>query len=190
MRIATYEHQGEERTGIVEGERVFAVPPTTTVIGLLAASPAERQQVAQASRAGGGVPLAEVRLRAPLQPPTIRDFVTFEQHVEGAVKHGNPDGRIHPNWYQAPRFFWISPYSVVGTGDPVEAPPGCSLLDFELELAAVIGRAGRNLTQGQAREHIAGYTILTPKQISLQGRHVEEVARLVVGAQQLVDPFP
>jgi len=125
MRIATYEHAGAERVGIVEGETVFAVAPGTSVIDLLGVGPAERGLVAGAARATGGVPLAEVRLRAPLQPPTIRDFVTFEQHVEGAVKHGSPDAQIHPHWYRAPRFFWISPYSVVGPDDPDRcSPPG------------------------------------------------------------------
>src|SRR5262249_39723702 len=95
-----------------------------------------------------------------LKPPTIGDFVTFEQHVAGAVRNGRPDATINPRWYDAPRFFWISPYSVVGPDDPVAVPPGCRLLDFELELAAVVGRDGFNLTPEQAVEHIAGYTIL------------------------------
>jgi 2-keto-4-pentenoate hydratase/2-oxohepta-3-ene-1,7-dioic acid hydratase in catechol pathway len=160
MRIATYEQAGQERIGIVEGGTVFAVVQGVSVIDLLAAGPAERERFARAARAAAETPLAEVRLRAPLQPPTIRDFVTFEQHVEGAVKNGSRDAEIHPHWYQAPRFFWINPYSVVGPDDPVEVPPGCSLLDLELELAAIIGRSGRDLTQAQARDHIAGYTIL------------------------------
>jgi 2-keto-4-pentenoate hydratase/2-oxohepta-3-ene-1,7-dioic acid hydratase in catechol pathway len=147
VRIATYEYEGVEWVGVVEGDDV--VPVDATVLELLAGAAFER---------GEPVPLAAVRLRAPLQPPTIRDFVTFEQHVAGAVK--NHGGEINPQWYEAPRFFWISPYSVHATGDPVAVPPACEALDLELELACVIGREGFNLTPEEARGCIAGYLVL------------------------------
>jgi 2-keto-4-pentenoate hydratase/2-oxohepta-3-ene-1,7-dioic acid hydratase in catechol pathway len=147
MRIATYERDGVERVGLVEGDTVR--PVDATALELLAGSRPEP---------GAPVPLTDVRLRAPLQPPTIRDFVCFEQHVAGAVK--NHGGTISDAWYAAPRFFWISPYSVVGTGNAVAVPPACELLDLELEIAAVIGTAGFNLTPEQARDHIAGYMVL------------------------------
>jgi 2-keto-4-pentenoate hydratase/2-oxohepta-3-ene-1,7-dioic acid hydratase in catechol pathway len=152
MKMATYEHGGAEHVGVVDGDSVSKVD--ATVLELLAMTPEQRDAVAR----GDAVALADVRLCPPLQPPTIRDFVTFEQHVAGAVK--NHGGEINPAWYDAPRFFWISPYSVVGPDDDVAVPPACEALDLELELAAVIGREGFNLSPAEARDHIAGYMVL------------------------------
>jgi 2-keto-4-pentenoate hydratase/2-oxohepta-3-ene-1,7-dioic acid hydratase in catechol pathway len=55
---------------------------------------------------------------------------------------------------------FMSPHAVIGAHDQVPVPAGCTLMDYELEVAAVIGRDGRDLTPEQAGEHIAGYTIL------------------------------
>jgi 2-keto-4-pentenoate hydratase/2-oxohepta-3-ene-1,7-dioic acid hydratase in catechol pathway len=102
---------------------------------------------------------ADVRLLPPLEPGSIRDFLTFEQHVEGMVRIADPAREIHPQWYEAPTFYFSNPHSVVGAHDDVPIPPGCEVFDYELEVAAVIGRDGRDLTPAEAREHILGYTI-------------------------------
>ena len=75
MKVARYGWNGREHVGVVEGDTV--VPARTGVLELLTAP---KSFVA----AGEPVPLAEVRLLPPLEPPSIRDFVTFEQHVEGS----------------------------------------------------------------------------------------------------------
>jgi len=108
---------------------------------------------------GETVPLEAVRLLPPVEPPSIRDFLTFEQHVDGMVRLHDPPREIHPQWYEAPTFYFSNPHSVVGAHDDVAIPPGCEVFDYELEVAAVIGRDGRDLTPEQAREHILGYTI-------------------------------
>jgi 2-keto-4-pentenoate hydratase/2-oxohepta-3-ene-1,7-dioic acid hydratase in catechol pathway len=108
---------------------------------------------------GETLPLETVRLLPPVEPPSIRDFLTFEQHVDGMVRLHDPPRDIHPQWYEAPTFYFSNPHSVVGAHDDVAIPPGCEVFDYELEVAAVIGRDGRDLTPEQAREHILGYTI-------------------------------
>ncbi len=108
---------------------------------------------------GPGVPLTDVRLLPPLQPPTVRDFVTFEEHVEGIRRSVDGVGGVPEAWYDAPTFYFTNPYAVIGPHDDVPVPPGSRVLDFELEVAAVIGREGRDLTPEQARDHIIGYTI-------------------------------
>jgi len=108
---------------------------------------------------GETVPLEAVHLLPPVEPPSIRDFLTFEQHVDGMVRLHDPPREIHPQWYEAPTFYFSNPHSVVGAHDDVAIPPGCEVFDYELEVAAVIGRDGRDLTPEQAREHILGYTI-------------------------------
>jgi len=148
MRIASYVHEGHRRCGIVEGDVVRPLPEGTSPLDAPTARPV-----------GAAVPLADVRLLPPLQPPTVRDFVTFEEHVEGVRRSVDGAGGVPEAWYDAPTFYFTNPYAIVGPYDTVPVPPGSHVLDFELEVAAVIGREGRDLTPEQAREHILGYTI-------------------------------
>jgi 2-keto-4-pentenoate hydratase/2-oxohepta-3-ene-1,7-dioic acid hydratase in catechol pathway len=115
--------------------------------------------VVRVRETGEAIALDAVRLLPPVEPPSIRDFLTFEQHVEGMVKLHDPPRDVHSQWYEAPTFYFSNPHSLIGATDDVAIPPGCQLFDFELEVAAVIGRDGRDLTPQQAREHILGYAI-------------------------------
>jgi len=62
-------------------------------------------------------------------------------------------------WYESPFCYFTNPHALTGPDDEIPVPPGCRRLDFELEVAAVIGRSGRNLTPDDAGNYIAGYTI-------------------------------
>jgi 2-keto-4-pentenoate hydratase/2-oxohepta-3-ene-1,7-dioic acid hydratase in catechol pathway len=155
MRIATYEHGGATRAGIVQGEEVRPLDAGTDPISLLTMTAAERA----ALPLGAPVALADVRLRPPIRPPAVRDFVAFEQHIEGMVKTEGPDAKVPDAWYQAPAFYFSNPNAMFATGDDIEVPPRCRLFDYELEVAAIIGVPGRDLTVENAGEHIAGYTI-------------------------------
>ena len=90
----------------------------------------------------------------------IRDFITFEQHTAGSLRAVSGTDEIPEAWYEAPAFYFTNPHAAIGTGAPVTLPPGSVTFDFELEVAAVIGRAGYNLTVEEAEECIVGYTIL------------------------------
>jgi 2-keto-4-pentenoate hydratase/2-oxohepta-3-ene-1,7-dioic acid hydratase in catechol pathway len=85
--------------------------------------------------------------------------MTFEQHVQGAAMLMG-DGRIGEEWYELPVFYFTNPYAVIGPYDDAPIPPGCHILDYELEVAAIVGRAGHNLSVDEAERHIVGYTIL------------------------------
>jgi 2-keto-4-pentenoate hydratase/2-oxohepta-3-ene-1,7-dioic acid hydratase in catechol pathway len=159
MRLARFEHDGTTGDGIVVDAAVYALPAETTVLSALLATPDERDRMQAEALAGAGVAIDAVRLLAPLQPPAFRDYVCFEQHIEGALMLFNPDAKIMPEWYEAPRFYFTNPASVNGTGADIEVPPGSQALDFELEVAAIIGHGGRDLTGSAARDAIAGYTI-------------------------------
>src|SRR4051812_18725840 len=157
MRFAAWTEDGATRVGLLEGETLHALPPGTDLVDLLADAPTSLEAAAERARAGGEtVALADVALTLPLQPPAVRDFIAFEQHIEGmAIGRG----ASNPGLYEVPVFYFSNPGASIGPHDDVPVPPGCDLFDFELEVAAVIGRAGRDLTPEQAREHIAGYLI-------------------------------
>ena len=143
------------RAGVVSDAGIHPLPPDVTVLGLVrgraARRPGGRHSARSASRPCRWTP---VRLLPPLAAPTVRDFVAFEEHVAGIA------GAVVPEWYQAPTFYFTNPYALIGADDDVPVPPGCELLDFELEVAVVVGRDGASLTPEQAREHIFGYTVL------------------------------
>ncbi|MGW0333161.1 fumarylacetoacetate hydrolase family protein [Streptomyces sp. NPDC003011] len=160
MRFATFVYEGVHRCGLVEEDSVRPFPVGTDLLHLLRAGLPAGPHQAGPQQAGPPVPLSAVRLLPPLQPPSVRDFVTFEEHVEGVRRSVEGTGGVPEQWYAAPTFYFTNPHAVYGPGDGIPVPPGSALLDFELEVAAVIGREGRDLTPEQARDHIAGYTVL------------------------------
>ncbi len=94
-------------------------------------------------------------------PPaaSIRDFYAFEQHVKTCRAHRGLE--MIPQWYQVPVFYFSNPVCVIGDGDPVRAPAGSQALDYELELACVIGTAARDLpADDSALACVAGFTIM------------------------------
>ncbi|GLY81974.1 hydroxylase [Actinoallomurus iriomotensis] len=160
MRFATWESDGTIRCGVVSDAGLHLLPEGVTILELARSGlPAALEAGAEAQNATA-VPVESVRLLPPLDPPTVRDFVAFEEHVEGVRKSIDGESGVVPEWYQAPTFYFTNPYALVGAHDDVPIPPDCQALDFELEVAAVVGRDGRSLTPEQAREAIFGYTIL------------------------------
>ncbi|MEU0677108.1 fumarylacetoacetate hydrolase family protein [Streptomyces sp. NPDC006172] len=163
MRFATYEYRGRRRVAVVDEDgTLYPLPGVSSLTNLLAEGGSLRDLLAAGSvthDVPAGPHISEVRLLAPLQPPTVRDFVTFEEHVEGVRRAVDGATGVPEQWYAAPTFYFTNPYAVFGPYDDIPVPPGSSVLDFELEVAAVIGREGRDLTPEQARDHIVGYTI-------------------------------
>jgi 2-keto-4-pentenoate hydratase/2-oxohepta-3-ene-1,7-dioic acid hydratase in catechol pathway len=90
----------------------------------------------------------------------VRDFVAFEEHVEGVRKAIDGVAGVPPEWFQAPTFYFTNPYALIGAHDDVAVPPNSQRFDFELEVAVVVGRDGASLSPEQAREHVFGYTVL------------------------------
>ncbi|MEV3907101.1 fumarylacetoacetate hydrolase family protein [Streptomyces canus] len=159
MRFAAYEHRHRRQVGVVgEDGRLRPVPGERTLTELITAG-ALSEAGARALDAPAGPHVSEVRLLPPLRPASIRDFVTFEEHVEGVRRSVDGASGVPDAWYAAPTFYFTNPHAVFGPYDDIPVPPGSQVLDFELEVAAVIGREGRDLTPEQAREHIVGYTV-------------------------------
>jgi 2-keto-4-pentenoate hydratase/2-oxohepta-3-ene-1,7-dioic acid hydratase in catechol pathway len=160
MRFATWSAGGTVYAGVVADDGLHPLPAGVTVLDLVRAGLPAALEAGAEALAGEATALDAVRLLPPLQPPTVRDFVAFEEHVEGVRKSIDGVGGIVPEWYQAPTFYFTNPYALVGAFDDVPVPPGSRRFDFELEVAAVVGRDGASLTPERARDAIFGYTIL------------------------------
>ncbi len=103
--------------------------------------------------------LDEVTLAPAVYPcPCFRDFYAFEQHVRTA--RGRRGLEMVPEWYELPVFYFSNADALLGDGAEVQVPPDGEWLDFELEVAAVIGVAGKDIQAADADAHIAGYAVL------------------------------
>ena len=162
MRFITYREDDGDRVGVVAGGLVHALSPGVTLLDLLRSDQGLQEAGSRALTTPSVVRrYADVRLRAPLpDPPTVRDFMTFERHVEGVARLAGDRSGVTEQWYEAPAFYFTNPYAVQGPHDDVPVPPGCQLFDLELEVAAVIGRAGRDVPPDEGASYIAGYTIM------------------------------
>lgn len=107
----------------------------------------------------GVYPLSQVRITAPLpQPRSFRDFYAFEQHVKTA--RANRGLEMIPEWYEIPVFYFSNHLAIKGPDDDISKPSACECLDYELEIACVIGKKGKNIKTEEAESYIFGYCIL------------------------------
>lgn len=140
MRYCTFQVGGHTGPGRVDGDEVITLQ-APTLIDVLTATSEPRQ--------GQRYPLDQVTLLAPVPvPPSIRDFFAFEQHV--ATARRNRGSEVPKEWYEFPVFYFTNPAAVYGPDDDIPYPDGTNELDYELEVAAVIGR----------NSDIAGFTIM------------------------------
>jgi 2-keto-4-pentenoate hydratase/2-oxohepta-3-ene-1,7-dioic acid hydratase in catechol pathway len=130
---------------------------------LIAEGAGARSLVTQLVEDAAGLPdvhveLSSVRLLAPVTPSSLRDFLAFESHVTlGAQRRGAP---VPEYWYRAPVYYKGNHRAIIGPDAKCPWPPYTEQLDFELELALVIGRPGNDIPAERAHEHIFGFTIL------------------------------
>lgn len=104
------------------------------------------------------LPLGEVQWRAAVDPPVIRDGLTFNKHIENfaeTVTKSLPN----PNIYKIPGYFKGSTATVYGHGEEIPYPSFSDALDYEVEIGYVIGAPGRNLTPETSFDHVFGITI-------------------------------
>lgn len=101
----------------------------------------------------------EVTTIAPLpNPSSLRDFIAFENHIAAtSKKRGQP---IPPEWYKFPVYYKGNHRTIIGPDQDLPWPLETTKLDYELELACVIGRSGRDIPEREAQDYIAGYTIM------------------------------
>ncbi|HET9052264.1 MAG TPA: fumarylacetoacetate hydrolase family protein [Candidatus Dormibacteraeota bacterium] len=149
------------RAGVLAGGRLHLMPGVATIAELLGDDGERLRTAGESALRDPDLVLDEgsVRLLPPVAtPPSLRDFYAFEAHVAAARRSRGLE--MEPDWYELPVFYFSNPRAVVGDGDDVAGPPGSAELDYELEVAAVVGRGGRDLSPDEAEERIAGYCVM------------------------------
>ncbi|TWF95500.1 fumarylacetoacetate hydrolase family protein [Saccharopolyspora dendranthemae] len=162
MRFARHRTPQGPRLAVLDDEDVLIdLPEGLDLPALLADDGGPAAAADTALRAASpGVPLIDADLMAPLDPPTVRDFSTFPEHTAGIARNIDANAGVPEEFWEIPAFYFSNPYATAGPHDTIPVPPGCERFDFELEVAAVVGRPGRDLTVEQAAEHIAGFVVL------------------------------
>jgi len=153
MRFATIStHHATSQPALVKDDRVRTLPyPDMLAVMAVGAEKA----ASKASK--DSFAINEVNFHSPIRPTTLRDGYAFEQHVKTANK--NRGREVPEEWYQFPVFYFTNPNAVFGDEDVIPYPPYTNALDYELEIAAVIGKAGMNIKPEDSPAYIFGYTI-------------------------------
>jgi fumarylacetoacetate (FAA) hydrolase len=157
----------EWRAGLLAGDGVIdirhAFPEAPgSMQGLLDRWEAWHPKLVQLAADGRGLPvcpLQAVKLGAPLpRPHSFRDFYAFEQHVKTARARRGLE--MVPEWYQFPVFYFSNAAAIVGPEAEIIRPAATERLDYELEIACVIGKPGVDIPVSEAEGHIAGFCLL------------------------------
>jgi len=153
MKLVTFSHQGNTRTGRVDGDQVIdlaaaGLPAQMTAFLAAGADALDKA----ASVTGEAIPLAEVKLEAPIpRPPKFFAIgLNYADHIAET-------GMKKPEF---PMFFNKQPTCVSAAGDPIHLPRVSDKLDYEGELGFVIGKRCRHVPRDRAHEVIAGFTII------------------------------
>ena len=167
MRIATFVHNGKRQVGLVsaDGHQVtpWALSPEQAHRGAQPLIEAAVEGRALPALSGDVLPLASVRLEAPLPVPRRnvwcvgRNYHAHAKELSASVfKDSNADTKA---W---PIVFTKVPECVIGPFDDVQLPGAAvsEQIDYEAELAVVIGKGGKNISQAEAMQHVYGYTVV------------------------------
>ena len=155
MRLAAYGEAGNVRYGVVEGDEIRPIPNATTL------SDAARLAVAGGIAHGSGAPLSDASIVSPVLPLVRNLFCVGWNYVdhfaEGAAVRGAGGAQEIPD---RPTFFTKATRTVIGPFDTIELHAAVTQsLDWEVELAVVIGRGGRDISEEEALDHVLGFTV-------------------------------
>ena len=163
MRWLTFRDDSGERTGVLSGDgrSIHPLTPGVSLLDLIERGAAGLQELGNdALRSSSTVPLDQVTLMAPIpRPPSIRDSLCFLDHMRNCQAAMGGGRVLKDTWYRIPAFYFACPSTVLGPYDDAPMAPGSVWQDFELEIAAVIGTAGKDLSIADAEQAIIGYMI-------------------------------
>jgi 2-keto-4-pentenoate hydratase/2-oxohepta-3-ene-1,7-dioic acid hydratase in catechol pathway len=161
MRFVKAKVEGGPRVGIVRDDDVVLL--SREVVALEHYFGDDGSKLHDLGEAIASDPLTELafgdlELAAPVQPTSVRDFMTFEQHILPAWRAAGLERGLDV-WYERPIGYFSNAASLLGPCDPVVTPSATARLDFELEVGAIVGRAARSVSPSEAANYIAGYLI-------------------------------
>ena len=155
MRLVTFEHGGSVRTGaLLPGDRVLDLPATDaavpgSMVRLLASGSLDRvRDLVGHAAADAGLPLADVRLLAPVPDPG--KIVCIGYNYRG---HQVVEDPVHPD------VFAKTGNTITGPGAPIWRPLASDEVDYEAELAVIIGSPAHEVPPDEALAHVAGYAV-------------------------------
>lgn len=147
MRYVTYRANDTVRVGYLEGDVVIDVGFDGDMVAFIEADAPH----------GKLRTVPDATLAAPLRPRSMRDFLQFEGHLNNALTRLGRE--IPGEFFTTPAYYKGMPDTVIGPEVEIPWPSYTDRLDHELELAAVIGRPGRDITPQNALAHVFGWTI-------------------------------
>jgi 2-keto-4-pentenoate hydratase/2-oxohepta-3-ene-1,7-dioic acid hydratase in catechol pathway len=149
MRLCTFDAGAGARPGVVDGDEIADLSEAfATTEALIEAGPSGIERAREVARAAPRVSLEPARLLPPLRPASLRDFLAFEDHARGgAIRRGE---ELNPTWFRFPVYYKGNHRQIVGPDEDLRWPPFTEQLDFELELACVLG----------PERTIFGYTVM------------------------------
>jgi 2-keto-4-pentenoate hydratase/2-oxohepta-3-ene-1,7-dioic acid hydratase in catechol pathway len=181
MKLATFNRGGHTGIGVVDtarGQLLDLAEASKIVVGaecpdfanMLALIDAAGPRLEHARRlaaqwpSAAALPLDQVRLLSPLpEPRQMRDCLTFELHLRNAIaRFEERTGLKRPFpdvWFQQPIYYKANRFSFIGHEADVIWPRYSTWMDYELELAAVVGKTGKDIAPEKVMEHIFGFTI-------------------------------
>jgi 2-keto-4-pentenoate hydratase/2-oxohepta-3-ene-1,7-dioic acid hydratase in catechol pathway len=170
-KLVTFESKDEQRAGMVVGDAVFDIaaltgnPAYATILGVLAdwpAADARLRRAAESSASVGGMPVAQVKLLAPIPHPGAI-YCAGSNYADHALEMSRLHNRpVEPDPHTQglkPWHFIKSSHTVANPGDTIDITSASKTMDWEVELAAVIGRPAKNVSIEKALDYVAGYTI-------------------------------
>jgi len=163
MKFITFLYEGKEKAGILVDDQVLDINKLSNgnipsdLLSILENYDEYKNEIAELT--GDGIPLSAAKLQSPLpKPSSIRDFYAFEEHVK--TSRGRRGLEMIPEWYEVPVFYFTNHRAVIGPEDSVRIPSNCQQMDYELEIACIIGKSGSNISVEEADDYIIGYTIM------------------------------
>ena len=151
MKLATYTLHGRTSTGIVVGEEIIDSGVAGTMIDLIRDWDQLKPDLEKRAAAGGGIPLASVRLEAPVQRPgkIFAIGLNYADHIAES-KMETPQRQV---------WFTKAQTSVNGPYDDIQIAKGTMTNDYEVELVAIIGKGGKHVSANDAAGAIFGYCV-------------------------------
>jgi fumarylacetoacetate (FAA) hydrolase len=183
MKLVSFLYRQREAFGLIREDLVFplhaldvrlpeTIDPFLLQWDALMPLAQEAERKLEAGKRPAGIPLKEVGLLAPVpRPGSLRDGYAFRQHVETARR--NRRLPMIPEYDRFPVFYFSNHRSVRGPGSVPCLPDHFRRLDYELEVAVLISKHGRNIPAAQADHYIGGMMIMND--LSARGLQFEEM---------------